>query len=63
MALFTAWTMLMARLSGQDDMVIGVPAAMQPGGSRAAYRLLRKYAGPSDVTVGLFERCARRCNW
>ena len=53
MTLLAGWAALLARLSGQEEVVIGTPVANRRRlGDRGADRLLRQHAGAADGSVG-----------
>ena len=53
MTLLAAWQALLARYSGQDDVVVGTPIANRTRrGDRGADRLLRQHAGAADDWSG-----------
>ena len=53
MTVLAAWAAVLGRLSGQDDVVIGIPTANRNRPEvEAADRVLRQYAGAADRLVG-----------
>ena len=56
MTLLAGWAALLARLSGQEEVVIGSPVANRTRlGDRAADRILRQHAGAEDRCVGIAD--------
>ena len=57
MTLLAGWAAVLARLSGQDDVVVGTPSANRAQrGDRGADRLLRQHAAAARGPVGLAHR-------
>ena len=53
MTLLAGWAAVLARLSGQEDVVIGTPMANRGArGGRGADRVLRQHAGAARGSVG-----------